>query len=151
MTPADPTACRFFGAAGGKMSRGVRQIGSDGSLSIVALPTGATLRTTKHCSLSGAAPSCENVVTSSGLTFSGFGAVTGTPTGSDPAAGTEYTLYNTPGTSSDVDAGGSHVTVTDVSSKVGGVFPRRATPGAASSGTGIRADGEPMWRLADTP
>src|SRR5258708_26951533 len=120
MTPADPTACRFFGAAGGKMSRGVRQIGSDGSLSIVAVPMAATLRTTKHCSLPGAAPSCENVVTSSGLAFSGIGALTGTPTGSDPAAGTAYTLYDTPGTSSEVDAGGSQVTVPDVSSNAAG-------------------------------
>ena len=45
MTPA-PDACSF-GAAGGKVSLGVTQIGR-GSLSINAVPTAATLRTTKH-------------------------------------------------------------------------------------------------------
>src|SRR5258706_13450176 len=76
MTPVDPTACRFLGAGGGKVSRGVTQIGSDGSLSICARPTVATLRTTKHCSFPGAAPSCTNVVASSGWALRGAGAAT---------------------------------------------------------------------------
>src|SRR5450756_947624 len=144
MAPLPGTVARFVGAAGGNVSRGVTQIGSVGSLSIVAVPTVATLRTTKHCSLPATAPACTKICSSSGLVLSGTGARTGTPAGGEPAAGTGYTLYWTPGASSDADAGGSHVTVTDVSSHA--VFPERAGPGAASNGTSRRTDGVPAWR-----
>ena len=89
ITPAEPTAWRFVGAAGGKVSRGVTQIGSDGSLSIAAVPTAATLRTTKHCSLPrGRAVVREGQSRRAAVGFSGTGAVTGAAADPDPAAGT---------------------------------------------------------------
>ena len=77
MTPADPTACRLFGAAGAKVSRGVTQIGLDGSLSIErgadrrdAADDEALLLARRRA---GAARSSSP---SNGAAFSGTGAVT---------------------------------------------------------------------------
>src|ERR1051326_4116881 len=87
--PVSATAVRLFGAAGGNVSFGVTQIGLLGSLSMNAAPTGATLRTTKHCSLPGSAPACTKEVSSIGLGFSGAGAALAAPPWADPDAGTE--------------------------------------------------------------
>src|SRR5206468_624525 len=97
ITPALATAATLFGAAGGKVSFGVMQIGSLGSLSMTgtaaaAAPVAATLRTTKHCSLPASAPGWVKVGSVSGAALSGTGAAgrsTGTPVGTLPAAGTE--------------------------------------------------------------
>ena len=87
IAPVPDTAARPFGAAGGNVSFGVTQIGADGSLSIVAFSTVATLRTTKHCSFPDSAPACAKLVTVSGVSFNGAGADAAAPASWPPAAG----------------------------------------------------------------
>src|SRR5205823_10902371 len=90
-TPALDTAASPFGAAGANVSFGVMQIGLLGSLSIIVVPTAATLRTTKHCSFPAPAPAWVKVCSAIGLSLSGAGAggrSAVTPVGVEPAAGT---------------------------------------------------------------
>ena len=92
--PLPATAASPFGAAGGNVSAGVTQIGSDGSPSTICVPTVATVRTMKHCCFPATASPCVKVVASSGFGLSGTGAVTGAAAAPEPAAGApcRYTL-----------------------------------------------------------
>ena len=85
IAPGPATAESAFGAAGGKVSRGVMHVRADGSLSTIVLARVSTVRTTKHCSTPGFALTCSNEDTSSGFSFRGFGASPDESGGEDAA------------------------------------------------------------------